>query len=153
MKKNAGKHANTSKQVKTGKKRRASPLKRNETQKKKFRQLKVGGENRSRKAIEAALVNAEKKVAETTRRAAEAKEHYDKGMEMLRSAENRGYVAIDRRHKEQRKRNSSGSESKKGNDSINFSPPLPPNHNWVNTLYFGIGFGIITGGVILGTSH
>lgn len=30
---------------------------------------------------------------------------------------------------------------------------LPPNHSWGKTLGFGLGVGIITGSVILATSH
>ena len=53
--------------------------------------------------------------------------------------------------------NESGENNKpkktKSNDSINFSMRLPPNHSWGKTLGFGLGVGIITGSVILATSH
>jgi hypothetical protein len=38
-------------------------------------------------------------------------------------------------------------------DPTNFKMTLPPNHSWGKTLGFGLGVGIITGSVILATSH
>lgn len=44
-------------------------------------------------------------------------------------------------------------ENTKGNDSINLKMKSPPNHSLGKTLGFGLGVGIITGSVILATSH